>query len=128
MELTSFTFFAFVVLTAIIYFIIPKKIQWVVLLASSLTFLFWDDLNVKNVICASVILISAYISAIVIDRYKDTDIFYWFCSLVLGDGKSKVKVLTVLVSVLLACRWLPFHCVLKWSCLSAWAWAWVPAC
>ena len=46
-----------------------------------------------------------------IDRYKDTDIFYWFCLLVLGAEKSKVKVLTILVSVLLACRWLPFHCV-----------------
>ena len=51
------------------------------------------------------------------DRYIDTDIFYWFCLLVLGGGKSKVKVLTILVSVFLACRWLPLHCVLKWSFL-----------
>ena len=51
------------------------------------------------------------------DRYIDPDIFYWFCLLVLGDGKSKVKVLTILVSVFLACGWLPLYCVLKRSFL-----------
>lgn len=38
MELTSLTFFAFVLLCCIIYYVVPHKAQWVILLIASMTF------------------------------------------------------------------------------------------
>lgn len=38
MPLTTFRFFIFALVLVIVYFIVPKKAQWIVLLASSLTF------------------------------------------------------------------------------------------
>ena len=38
MTLTSLTFFAFILITVVIYYVIPKKFRWLVLLAASLAF------------------------------------------------------------------------------------------
>lgn len=38
MKLTSIYFFAFVLVTCLVYYLVPKKVQWVVLLASSMVF------------------------------------------------------------------------------------------
>ena len=38
MSITSFTFIGFVFATLIVYYLVPKKLQWVVLLAASMAF------------------------------------------------------------------------------------------
>ncbi len=81
MSLTSLTFLEFCILALIIYFIVPKKIRWIVLLASSVTFLFWNNLSVYTVIQAIIVLLSAYIFGILIDKYHDTRKSKVFCVL-----------------------------------------------
>ncbi len=72
MCLTTFTFIAFCIITLFIYFIIPKKFQWIVLLVSSVTFLFWDNFNIETIIQALIVLMSAYVFGRLIDKYYDT--------------------------------------------------------
>ena len=72
MGLTTFTFMAFCIITLFIYFIIPKKYQWIVLLISSVTFLFWDNFNIETIIQALIVLMSAYVFGRLIDKYYDT--------------------------------------------------------
>ncbi len=72
MVLTSLIFLTFSIITLIIYFVIPKKLQWIVLLASSLTFLFYNALTVNNVIYVLIILLSAYFGALLVHKYENT--------------------------------------------------------
>lgn len=72
MVLTSLTFMLFCIVTIIIYFIAPKRIQWMILLISSVIFLFYNNLNINTIIQALLVLISAYIFGILIDKYRDT--------------------------------------------------------
>ncbi len=72
MILTSLTFLFFSIIVILIYFIVPKRIQWIVLLASSLTFLFYNSLTVSNIISVLIVLISAYFGAILIQKYENT--------------------------------------------------------
>ena len=60
MSLTSLYFLAFSIITLGMYFIIPKKYQWIVLLISSVIFLFWDNFNIGTVIQALVVLLATY--------------------------------------------------------------------
>ena len=46
MALTTFRFFIFAILLAVVYFAVPKKVQWIILLAASL--LFYALAGVKN--------------------------------------------------------------------------------
>ena len=71
MGLTSFTFLVFVLVTLVGYFIVPKKIKWLVLLVSSLYFLFYDNLTFDIVGYVLIILLVAYIFALLIDKYKN---------------------------------------------------------
>ena len=72
MVLTTFTFLIFTIISLIIYFIVPKKIQWVVLLISSLIFLFYDNLNISTVLQALSILLITYFGSRKIFAYQGT--------------------------------------------------------
>ncbi len=72
MNLTSLVFAVFCIITILIYFVIPKKIKWIVLLLSSLFFLFYKNFNVITVIQALIVFLSAYIFARLIEKYKNT--------------------------------------------------------
>ena len=72
MNLTSFTFAIYCILTILIYFIMPKKIKWVVLLVSSLFFLFYKNFSIITIIQALIIFLSSYIFGRLIDKHKDT--------------------------------------------------------
>ena len=72
MLLTSLVFLAFCLITLVIYFIIPKRFQWVVLLISSVIFLFYDNFTIVTVIQALVVLVTTYILGILIEKHKDT--------------------------------------------------------
>ncbi len=71
MALTSLVFALFSIITVAIYFIVPKKIQWIVLLISSIIFLFYDNLNLETVVQALIILLSSYFCGRLIDKYKE---------------------------------------------------------
>ena len=72
MNLTSFVFLAFCAITIIIYFIVPKKFQWIILLISSIIFLFYDNLHINTIIQALVVLIPSYIIGIKIEKNYNT--------------------------------------------------------
>ena len=57
MTLASLAFALFSIITLIIYFIVPKKIQWIILLVSSIIFLFYNNLHIGTVIQALIVLI-----------------------------------------------------------------------
>ena len=72
MNLTTLTFLVFCFITILIYFVIPKKFQWVVLLISSIIFLFYDNLHISTVVQALLILIPSYIIGIQIEKNSNT--------------------------------------------------------
>ena len=72
MSLTSLTFLIFCLIVFSIYFIVPKKFQWFILLVSSMFFLFYDNFNVSTVIQALVVLLSTYVYGRLIHKYRDT--------------------------------------------------------
>ncbi len=61
MNLTSLFFLCYVFITLCIYFITPKKFQWVILLISSVIFLFYDNLHVSTILQALVVLLPSYL-------------------------------------------------------------------
>ncbi len=78
MNLTTFSFVYFCIITLLIYFIVPKKGQWFVLLLSSLYFLFYKDFNISTLFYVLVIFLAAYFSAIFIDKYARKKQAKWF--------------------------------------------------
>ena len=72
MNLISLVFLAFCLITLLIYFVIPKKIQWCVLLISSIVFLFYGNLSLNAVWQFIIIVATSYIFSILIDKYRDT--------------------------------------------------------
>lgn len=72
MNLTSLIFLIFCFITIIIYFIVPKKIQWFMLLISSVFFLFYQNFNLFTVIQALIVLFSAYYFGIIIFKYQNS--------------------------------------------------------
>lgn len=66
MALTSFKFFAFAIALIIVYFAVPKKWQWVVLLAGSM--FFYLTAGWKNVFFILITSVSAFFAAKWIDR------------------------------------------------------------
>lgn len=71
MGLTTIVFAIFSILTIIIYFVVPKKIQWIILLLSSMIFLFYKNVNLATIIQALLILSTTYICSLLIHKYKD---------------------------------------------------------
>ncbi len=74
MNLTSLVFLLFCIIALGIYFIVPKKFQWFILLISSIIFLFWNNLSVSTVIQALLVLLASYIFGILIDKYRDNTV------------------------------------------------------
>ncbi len=71
MALTSLVFAVFCTITVAIYFIVPKKIQWVVVLISSVIFLFYNNLTVGTIVQALIVLLSSYFCGRLIYKYKE---------------------------------------------------------
>lgn len=70
MSLTSLTFFIFLTITLILYYIIPKKFSYILLLISSVFFLFYNRFSIDNLIYVILIFLTSYISGILIDKNK----------------------------------------------------------
>lgn len=83
MNLTSFVFFAFCIITFLVYFIVPKKIQWIVLLLFSLVFLFYDNFSLFTVIQALFVLFASYVCGRLIEKYQGTKkaTIFLFCGI-----------------------------------------------
>lgn len=77
MILTSLTFLLFCIITILIYFLVPKKFQWFVLLLTSIFFLFYNNLRIDTLIYVLLTLITAYIGAVLIDKYSNTKKSKW---------------------------------------------------
>ncbi len=77
MILTSLTFLLFCIITILIYFLVPKKLQWFVLLLSSIFFLFYNNLRVDTLIYVLLTLMTVYICALLIDKYSNTKKSKW---------------------------------------------------
>ena len=72
MVLTTLTFLVFVLITLLIYFVIPKKYKWLVLLVSSIYFLFYNNFSFKIVLYILIILLTSYLGGLLISKYKDS--------------------------------------------------------
>ena len=72
MNVTSLTFLIFCAITILTYFIVPKKCQWVVLLISSIIFLFYDNFHISTVLQALIVLIPSYFIGLKIEKNINT--------------------------------------------------------
>lgn len=70
MILTSLPFLFFCFITIIIYFIVSKKCRWIILLISSIFFLFYHNLSLETIIQVLIILLTSYCLGILIDKYS----------------------------------------------------------
>ncbi len=71
MSLISFSFLLFCIITILIYFIVPKKFQWIILLISSICFLFYKNLNIYTIIQSLIVLLSSYSFGILIEKFRN---------------------------------------------------------
>lgn len=69
MLFTSYEFIGFVLITFLLYYIVPKKIQWVVLLLSSYVFYALADIRYVPYILATTLI--TYLSGIAIQKHAD---------------------------------------------------------
>lgn len=69
MNLTSLVFFVFLGVSLILYYIIPKKAQWIILLVSSLFFFVYSSGLLTLYMIATTLLI--YVGALFIQKIKD---------------------------------------------------------
>ncbi|HIU12388.1 MAG TPA: MBOAT family protein [Candidatus Onthocola stercorigallinarum] len=72
MILTKFNFFVFLFITLILYYILPKRFQWIILLISSIFFLFYDNFKIETILFILLVIVTSYICGRLIYRYKDT--------------------------------------------------------
>lgn len=72
MILVSLKFLLFCLFAIIVYFITPRKLQWIILLLSSLFFLFYKNFNLLTLLQALIVLITSYFLAIKIYQNKNT--------------------------------------------------------
>lgn len=89
MNLTSLDFIAFAMITLIVYFLIPKKYRWLVLMVSSIRFYY--SAGEKALLVLIVISLGTFIAAIVIER--------------IPVGTKKRQILLI-ASVILIVMWL----------------------
>ena len=68
MTLTSLSFFAFVLITFILYYIVPKRFQWMILLAASTAF--YCIICLKYIYFIVFTAITVWIGALWLDRYS----------------------------------------------------------
>lgn len=72
MILTTFNFFLFLFIVVVAYYVLPKKLQWPILLLSSLFFLFYDNFNIETIIFVLLVLFFSYLFGRLIYKYKET--------------------------------------------------------
>ncbi len=70
MTITSFCFIVFLLIGVLIYYLVPRKIQWMVLLIESLVFYFLSA-HVYSLIFLIISTLTVYIAANCIDAYAD---------------------------------------------------------
>ena len=71
MQLATITFIGFLFISLFIYYIIPKKFQWIVLLLSSMFFLFYQNFNLKNIFEVLIVLLISYFSSNMMKKYPN---------------------------------------------------------
>ncbi len=70
MSLLSLTFVWFCLFTILAYFIVRKKIQWLILLISSWIFLLYDDFTIGTLLQVLIVLFSSYGLGILINKHR----------------------------------------------------------
>ena len=71
MSLVTLVFLLFCLIVLSVYFIVPKKFQWIVLLISSLFFLFYKNLTIATIFQALAVIITSYVCGLLIEKNKD---------------------------------------------------------
>lgn len=84
MSLTSIYFFIFVMATLVVYFIVPKRYQWVILLISSYIFYAWS--GIKLIAFLLFTTITTFFAGIFLARYEEK------------KQKKKILVITLLTN------------------------------
>ena len=72
MSLVSLKFLFFCLFVIMVYFITPKKFQWIILLLSSIFFLFYKNFSFFSVLQALIVLITSYFFAIKMYQNKSS--------------------------------------------------------
>lgn len=89
MALTSFIYLIFLAITAIIYYIIiPKKLQWGVLLLASLVFIIFATSNIGVILYMLFVVVSSYVGGRLIDKAEN------------DKKRKKIQIITILILVL----------------------------
>lgn len=73
MNITSLSFLFFIGIAAIIYYLVPLKARWIVLLASNLYFLYNSNSWIMNVIWLGCALVT-YGAAVIIKKYRESKV------------------------------------------------------
>ena len=73
MNITSLSFLFFIGIAAIIYYLVPLKARWIVLLASNLYFLYNSNGWIMNVIWLGCALVT-YGAAVIIKKYRESKV------------------------------------------------------
>lgn len=77
MQLTTLTFLIFLLIVFSIYYIVPKKFQWIILLLSSTFFLFYKSFSLDIIIEVLIVLFGTYFSTRLIEKYpKKSKLFF----------------------------------------------------
>ena len=71
MQLATLTFICFLLISLIIYYVIPRRFQWIILLISSVFFLFYNSLNLKIIFEVLIVLMDSYIISNMIEKYPN---------------------------------------------------------
>lgn len=74
MGLTNITFFIFLTLSLIIFYLLPKKYSYISLLVSSIIFLVFDDFSIVKLVYVSIIFFTSYIASILMSKCKSKKI------------------------------------------------------
>lgn len=95
MSLTSLTFFIFLIITVFLYYILPKKFSYLLLLISSIFFLFYNKPSILNLVYILIIFLTSYFSGIFIEKNK-------------GNNKSKTILIVGILVILLELFYLKY--------------------
>ena len=72
MQITSFAYLCFLIISLIVYYVIPKKAQWLVLLISSLVFFLYGPDRWLIVYPVGAAFMT-YLSGIMMDKYDSEE-------------------------------------------------------
>lgn len=76
MGLTNITFFVFCLISLFLYYIVPRKYSYIILLLSSIYFLFYNDFTLSNLIYVLAVYLTSYLTGILIKkRPKDKKLY-----------------------------------------------------